>query len=124
MQAPNSTTPPTKTRQIISLVLGLAVGIAFFAGGVYFVKKDRAEKRELILKNPGYATGIITRRRTYKGRRISVRYTVGGVEYSLRTRVPRNFLRTHEKGDTTAVIYSTVDPSNAILKAKLRSSAN
>ncbi|MCB2377264.1 hypothetical protein LGH70_06700 [Hymenobacter sp. BT635] len=122
MQAPDSNTSPTTTRQIISLVLGLAVGIAFFAGVVYFVKADRAEKRALILKNPGYATGIITRIRTHKAKRVSVQYTVGGVKYSLKTRVPRAFLRTHEKGDTTAVIYATTDPARAILKATLRPS--
>ena len=122
MQAPTSTNKPTTTRQIISLVLGLAVGIAFFAGVVYFVKADRAEKRALILKNPGYATGIITRVRTHKSRRVTVQYTVGSAEYSLRARVPRSFLRTHAKGDTTAVIYAKSDPANAILKATLRPS--
>ncbi|UOQ71455.1 DUF3592 domain-containing protein [Hymenobacter cellulosilyticus] len=122
MQAPDSTTSPTTTRQIISLVLGLVLGIAFFAGVVYFVKKDKAEKRALILKNPGYATGIITRVRTHKSRRVTVQYIVGGAEYSLRTRVPRIFLRTHAKGDTTAVIYSKANPASAILKATLRSS--
>lgn len=122
MQAPTSSTPPTTTRQIISIVLGLVLGIAFFAGVVYFVKKDRAEKRALILKNPGYTTGIITRVRTHKGRRVTVQYTVGSAEYSLRTRVTRSFLRTHAKGDTTAVIYSRSDPSSAILKATLRPS--
>jgi hypothetical protein len=122
MQTPDSNTSPTTTRQIISLVLGLVVGIAFFAGVIYFVKAERAEKREMILKNPGYTTGIITRRRTHKIRRIAVQYTVGGVKYTLRTRVTRAFLRTHAKGDTTAVIYATTDPANAILKAKLRPS--
>ncbi|WP_155832881.1 DUF3592 domain-containing protein [Hymenobacter swuensis] len=122
MQAPDSTTPQMTRRQTVGIILGLAFCIALFAGLIYFVKADRAEKRALILKNPGYATGIITRVRRYKGRRISVRYTVGGVEHFLRTRVSRNFLRTHAKGDTTAVIYAKSDPANAILKARLRSS--
>ncbi|PJJ61000.1 DUF3592 domain-containing protein [Hymenobacter chitinivorans] len=124
MQTPDSTNQPTTTRQVISIVLGLVLGIAFFAGVVYFIKADRDKTRALILKNPGYATGIITRRRTYKGRRVTVQYTVAGAEYSLRARVTRNFLRTHQKGDTTAVIYSKADPSSAILKAKLRPSTN
>lgn len=111
-------------RQVVGIILGLAFCIALFAGLIYFIKADIAEKRAAILKNPGYATGIITRVRTYKGRRVSVRYTVGGVEHSLRTRVSRNFLRTHAKGDTTAVIFSTTDPANAILKTKLRSLRN
>lgn len=124
MQAPDSNTSPATTRQIVGIVFGLAFCVAFFAGIIYFIKANIAEKRAAVLRNPGYATGVITRVRTYKGKRISVQYTVGGVEYKLRTRAPRNFLRTHAKGDTTAVIYSTVDPANAILKAKLRSSAN
>lgn len=111
-------------RQTVGITLGLAFCIALLAGLIYFIKTDIAEKRAAILKNPGYATGIITRVRRYKGRRISVRYTVGGVEHSLRTRVSRNFLRTHAKGDTTAIIYAKSDPANAILKARLRSSRN
>ena len=122
MQAPDSSNPPTPTRQVVGIVLGLAFCVAVFAGVIYFVKAERAEKRALILKNPGYVTGIITRVRTYKGRRVSVQYTVGGADYSLRTRVTRSFLRTHAKGDTTAVIYSRSDPSSAILKATLRPS--
>jgi hypothetical protein len=125
MHAPDSPNPPKMTRrQTVGITLGLAFCIALLAGLIYFIKADIAEKRAAILKNPGYATGIITRVRTYKGRRVSVRYTVGGAEYSIRTRVPRNFLRTHTKGDTTAVIYSKVDPANALLKAKLRASTN
>ncbi|UOQ52289.1 hypothetical protein [Hymenobacter cellulosivorans] len=124
MQAPDSNNSPTMTRQVVNLVLGMVVGVALFAGIVYFVKADRAEKRALILKNPGYATGIITRIRTHKAKRVSVQYTVGGVKYSLKTRVPRSFVRTHEKGDTTAVIYATTDPANAILKVKLQPSTN
>ncbi|WP_449404892.1 DUF3592 domain-containing protein [Hymenobacter perfusus] len=125
MQAPDSTTPPQMTRrQIVGLALGLAFSIALFASLIYFIRADIAEQRAAILKNPGYATGIITRVRRHKNRRVSVRYTVGGVEHSLRTRVSRNFLRTHAKGDTTAVIYAKSDPANAILKARLRSSRN
>ncbi|WP_456298821.1 DUF3592 domain-containing protein [Hymenobacter yonginensis] len=111
-------------RQAVGITIALAFCIALFAGLIYFIRADRAEKRAAILKNPGYATGIITRVRRYKSRRVSVRYTVGGVEHLLRARVSRNFLRTHAKGDTTAVIYAKSDPANAILKARLRSSRN
>jgi hypothetical protein len=121
-QIPDSSSTPTTTRQVVGIVLGLAFCVALFAGIIYFVKADIAEKRALILKNPGYTTGIITRVKTYRGRRVTVQYAVGGMEYSLRSRVPRSFLRTHEKGDTTAVIYSRANPASAILKAKLRSS--
>jgi hypothetical protein len=124
LQPSNSNSKPATTRQIVGIVFGLAFCIALFAGIIYFVKANVAAKREAILKNPGYATGIITRVRTYKKKRISVRYIVNGMEYSLGTRVTRTFLRTHKKGDTTAVIYSKADPSNALLKAKLRSSTN
>jgi hypothetical protein len=124
LQPPDSNSSRITTRQVVSIIIGLAICVAFLAGIIYFVRKDIAKKREAILKNPGVATGVITRVRTHKKKLVSVRYTVGGVEYSLRTRVTRNFLRTHEKGDTTAVIYSTINPANAILKAKLRSSTN
>ena len=122
MQSPDSTPPPTTNRQVIGIVLVLVFCIAVAAGIVYFVITKTAEKRESILKNPGYATGIITRVRRFKGKRISVQYTVAGKQYSLRTRVRTVFLRTHKKGDTTTVIYSRTDPSSAILKAKLRPS--
>jgi hypothetical protein len=124
LQTPDSSSKPNRTWYIVGIVLGLAFCIAFFAGVIYFIRADVAEKREAILKNPGYATGIITRVRTYKKRSVSVQYRVDGSNYSLRTRVPRSFLRTHKKGDTTAVMYSKVDPSNALLKAKFRSSSN
>ncbi|NVO85826.1 DUF3592 domain-containing protein [Hymenobacter terrestris] len=125
MRAPDSLNPPKITRrQVVGIILGLAFCVALLAGLIHFIKTDIAEKRELLLKNPGYATGVITRVRRYKGRRVSVRYTVGGVEYSFRTRVPRMFLRTHAKGDTTAVIYAKSDPANATLKARLRPSTN
>ncbi|MCR5886608.1 hypothetical protein LRS06_02225 [Hymenobacter sp. J193] len=124
MPAPDSTNPPTSTRQVVGLVLGLIFCFAVAAGIIYFVITKTAEERELILSNPGYATGIITRVRRFKGKRISVQYIVAGKAYSLRTRVPGAFLRTHKKGDTTAVIYAKSDPANAILKAKLRSSTN
>ena len=124
LQTPDSSSKPNRTWQIVGIVLSLAFCIAFIAGVIYFIRADVAEKREAILKNPGYATGIITRVRTYKKKRVVVRYIVNGTEYSLRTRVPRSFLRTHTKGDTTAVMYSKADPSNALLKAKFRSSSN
>ncbi|MCC2548154.1 hypothetical protein LJY25_17020 [Hymenobacter sp. BT175] len=124
MPAPDLNKPPTTTRQALGLVLGLVFCIALSAGIIYFVITKSAEKREAILKNPGYTAGIITRVRRFKGKRISVQYTVGGVAYSIRTRVPAAFLRTHQKGDTTAVIYSKADPANAVLKVKLRSSTN
>ncbi|SNC60617.1 hypothetical protein SAMN06265337_0297 [Hymenobacter gelipurpurascens] len=122
MQASDSTPSPTTTRQVIGIVLGLVFCFAVAAGIIYFVITKTAEERELILKNPGYATGIITRVRRFKGKRISVQYTVAGKQYSLRTRVPAVFLHTHKKGDTTTVIYSRADPSSAILRAKLRPS--
>jgi hypothetical protein len=123
MQNSDSTNPPITTRQVVGLVVLLAFCVGLAAGIIHFAKGWEAEKREAILRNPGYATGTITRVRTYKKKRISVQYTVGGKQYFLRTRVSRAFLRTHDQGDTTAVIYSKADPASAMLRAKLRPSS-
>ncbi|GAB2944052.1 hypothetical protein GCM10027048_06060 [Hymenobacter coalescens] len=110
----------TTRKQVAAILLGVVLVVALCVGIVYKVNQATRQKRAFILKDPGVVTGIITRRRTIKGRRITVRYRVGGRDYTLRTRTSRAFLRSHQKGDTTAVVYAKADPSKALLKANLR----
>lgn len=95
-------------------------GFGLIAGIVHLIKMRDTYEHELVMKNPGYTTGIITEVRTYKGKGVSVKYEVGGAQYSLKIGVTSEFVYTHEEGDTTSIIYSKADPSSAILKADLR----
>ncbi|WP_400190446.1 hypothetical protein [Hymenobacter sp. B81] len=110
----------TNRKQVAALLLGIVLAIALCVGIVYKVRQETRQKRAFILKNPGVATGIITRRRTIKSRRVTIRYRVGGQDYTLRARTSRAFMRGHRKGDTTAVVYAKADPAQALLKASLQ----
>ncbi|GAB3835876.1 hypothetical protein GCM10028821_33280 [Hymenobacter jeollabukensis] len=102
------------------LLLGLLLGLAVIGVIVYRARQAAEQKRAFILKNPGIATGIITRRRRFKRKRVTVTYRVGGREYTLRARTTGAFLSSHQLGDTTAVVYAKADPSQALLKVMLR----
>lgn len=119
MHAPFSSPAGSSKKQLLAGLFVLALGIAVLAGVIYWAKQRDEQKRAFILKDPGVATGIITRRRRYKHKRVTVTYRVGGREYTLRARVTRAFLRSHRQGDTTAVVYAKADPSEAVLKATL-----
>jgi uncharacterized membrane protein YqiK len=109
-------------RQSFFLLVGIIVCILLAIGAIFFVIRAQRQKRELILQNPGYAVGTITRRRTRKNRSITVTYRVGGQEYRCRGRVTRLFLSNYKVGDTTTVVYAKADPSKAILKVSLQRS--
>ncbi|RAK70557.1 hypothetical protein DLM85_06900 [Hymenobacter edaphi] len=104
---------------MLGLLLVLLLTFALIGVIIYRGKQADAQKRAFILKDPGVTTGIITRRRRYKHKRVTVTYRVDGRKYTLRTRVNRAFLRGHQMGDTTAVVYAKADPSKAVLKATL-----
>jgi hypothetical protein len=119
MQTTSSSSSATGKKQLLVGLFVLALGIAALVGVIRWAKQNNQQKRAFILKDPGVATGIITRRRTYKNRGVSVTYQVGGRDYTVRARTTRAFLRSHRKGDTTAVVYAKADPSKALLKATL-----
>ncbi|MCC3159895.1 hypothetical protein LJ737_21825 [Hymenobacter sp. 15J16-1T3B] len=119
MQTPPSSAASTGKKQLLVGLFVLALGIAALAGVITWARRENQQKRALILKNPGVTTGIITRRRTHKNRGVNVTYRVGGREYRLSARTSRAFLRSHQQGDTTAVVYAKADPSEALLKATL-----
>jgi hypothetical protein len=50
-------------------------------------EKTRAE----ILANPIYTKGVITSKRSYKGKGIDVVYLIGGKKYTLKQELKRNF---------------------------------
>ena len=114
-----SSSASTGKKQLLVGLLVLVLGIAALAGVIGWARQENQQKRAFILKDPGTVTGIITRRRRYKRKRVTVTYRVGGRQYTLRVRVSRAFLRSHQQGDTTTVVYAKADPSKAVLKATL-----
>lgn len=119
MQTTPSSSTTVSKKQVLALLLVLILSFAVLGVIVYRIRQADQQKRAFILKDSGVATGIITQRRRYKHKRVTVAYRVGGREYTLRARVTRAFLRSHQQGDTTAVVYAKADPSKAVLKATL-----
>lgn len=119
MQTIPPSSPSTGKKQLLAGLFVLVLGIAALVGVISWARHENQQKRAFILKDPGVVTGVITRRRRYKHKRVTVAYRVGGREYTLRARVTRAFLRSHQMGDTTAVVYAKADPSKAVLKATL-----
>ena len=109
----------TSKKQVLAVLFITILSTAVAVGVISWARQENQKKRAFILKNPGIATGIITRRRRYKHKRVTVTYQVDGREYTLRTRTTSTFLSEHRKGDTTAVVYAKADPSKAVLKATL-----
>ena len=109
------------TKRKFLYVLGaLVFAVAIAAGAIFFAIRSQRQKRELILKDPGYAVGTITRKRTRKNRSITVTYNVGRQQYRCKGRVTRHYLWTHKIGDTTTVVYAKSDPSQALLRMTLQ----
>jgi hypothetical protein len=109
----------TLIKSLLAFVCSIAVVITLIGSTIHFIKRNDANEQTAIMKSPGYTVGLITAVRTYKGRGVTVEYKVRNKECVLTTGVTSNFLRTHQKGDTTAIIYLKTDPSIAILKADL-----
>jgi hypothetical protein len=78
-------------------------------------EKTRAE----ILANPIYTKGVITSKRSYKGKGIDVVYHIGGKKYTLNTGVKTEFYKRYEVGDTVEIVYSKKNPDVVLLKHDL-----
>ncbi|MDI9873399.1 hypothetical protein [Flectobacillus rivi] len=75
------------------------------------------ETQAEILSNPIYIKGVITTKRSYKGKGIDVAYLIGGKKYLLTTGVKTEFYKQYEVGDTVEIVYSKKKSQCCIVKA-------
>ena len=68
--------PVSVKEKLIAILLALLMGVSICFGGLYltslYVDFEKAE----ILKNPASTMGVVTKKRSYKGRGMDVEYFV------------------------------------------------
>jgi len=113
---------PSTSNKLVSVLVVSTIGLSLIAL-IYFALKERiADKYRLILRNPYPTKGIVTERRSYKGKRIDVEYSVNGKQYEYKTGVDDQTYDQYQVGDTISLTVCKDDPSFALLTIQLKKS--
>jgi hypothetical protein len=81
---------------------------------------DFEETKKEVLANPVYSKGIITAKRTYKGKGADIEYYVEGKKYELKTGITTEFYKHYKIGDTVDIVYLKSNPNLVILSYDLK----
>lgn len=108
--------PRTNKQKFIAFICGMAIGVPIFLLIFFSSKKYYEYIKKEILKNPVHHIGVVTKKRSYKGRGFDVEYFVNKEKYSFGTGVSNETYSKFKYGDEIEIIYNKLDPSQAILK--------
>lgn len=115
----NKPLSPKRKLLLFLLVCLLSAGMIYCI--IYFISLyDRYEAAE-ILKNPVYTTGVVAKKRSYKGKGMDIEYFVNKEPYILSTGVSTETYRKYNLGDEIEIVYNKLNPSQAMLKDDLKS---
>ncbi len=81
---------------------------------------DFEKTKKEVLANPVYSKGVITAKRTYKGKGADIEYYVERERYELKTGITSEFYKQYKVGDTVDIVYSKNNPNLVLLKYELK----
>ena len=105
--------------RVISVILAVLLTLSLVLLIWKYMDISFEETRAEILSNPIYAKGVITSKRSYKGKGVDIGYLVNGKKYSLNTGVKTEFYKRHKVGDSVEIVYSKKNPNVVLLKHEL-----
>lgn len=90
------------------LAIGIMTGVLYLMG----LKSWNNRLREIayIKRDFGIAKGIVTKKKTYKGRSVSVEYYVKGILYEGKDGFDKKYENDFDEGDSITIKYSTSKP--------------
>jgi hypothetical protein len=115
----SSTSKVTLWQKIKAIIFSLAIMILVFWSIKKYLDYDEYSTQEEVLANPEYVKGIITQKRTYKGKGVDIDYFVKGEKLQLSTGISTEFSNLYQVGDSVEIVYSKRNPSIAILRYDL-----
>lgn len=106
-------------QKVISIILAVLLTLSLVLIIWKYMDINFEETQAEILSNPIYTKGVITTKRSYKGKGVDVAYLIGGKKYLLTTGVKTEFYKQYEVGDTVEIVYSKKNPNVVLLKHDL-----
>lgn len=107
-------------RKFIAVVFASSV-VFLVIMGIYFIWKEReADKYKRILRNPYRVMGVITKKRSHKGKGMDVEYSANGKQFKYKTAIDDRIYNNYQVGDTISLTICKDDPSLALLTWQLR----
>ena len=112
--------PMSARQRLILIVMSCIIGIALGYGGYYLTSLYDDHIKAEILKNPVSVIGVVTQKRSYKGKGMTIEYMVNKEPYTCRTGVSTETYKKYKICDEIELLYNKSDPSQAMLKEELK----